>query len=80
MPLYVATRFQNQYSTPIAELLQRTIIGSGVPPAGAALYADGSAPRAGDIWMRIDTPGTVNQRMYYCTVSGPAAAWTALAI
>lgn len=52
-------------------------VGSGVP-ANATVPNGGTA---GDFYYRTDTPGTANQRIYICTVSGtPGAIGTFVAL
>ena len=45
--------------------------GSGAGPK----LVNGAAPDVGDIWIRIDTPSTANQRIYICTVGGANPTW-----
>jgi hypothetical protein len=47
----------------------RVFSGSGAPAVDTAIV--------GDIWIRTDTPGTANQRVYQCTTAGNPGTWTA---
>ena len=46
--------------------------GTGVPGASTVDTA-----RVGDLYARLDTPTTSNQRLYQCTVAGSPGTWTA---
>lgn len=43
--------------------------------SGAPNRPNGQNPVAGDIYFRTDTPTTGGQRIYVCTVGGPAPTW-----
>jgi hypothetical protein len=51
---------------------------------GSAIYNGVGAPKIagtkGDLYLRSDTPGTANQRLYICTATGTAetAVWLAI--
>jgi len=49
-------------------------MGSGVP-SGTTV----NAGRVGDMYLRIDTPSTSNQRIYMCTVAGSPGTWSGIA-
>ena len=49
--------------------------GAGAPGA----KVNGKAPVAGDLYLRIDTPSTANQRLYICTVGGGSPTWVGFA-
>jgi hypothetical protein len=44
----------------------------GTPPATISAP---SSPNVGDIYLRSDTPTTVNQRIYICTAAGVPGTW-----
>lgn len=48
-------------------------IGSGAPTT-----PNGVNPTAGDYYLRTDTPGTANQRLYVCTVGGATPTWVGI--
>ena len=49
---------------------------SGVGAPGAKV--NGKPPLAGDLYLRIDTPSTANQRLYVCTVGGATPTWVGI--
>lgn len=49
-------------------------MGSGVP-SGTTV----NAGRVGDMYLRIDTPSTSNQRIYMCTAAGSPGTWSGIA-
>jgi hypothetical protein len=62
----------------IKECFDNSWVGSGVP-ALATVPTGGSV---GEYYFRTDTPGTVTQRIYVCTVAGTTSAigtWVATA-
>lgn len=48
-------------------------MGSGVP-SGTTV----NTGRVGDMYLRIDTPSTANQRIYMCTTAGTPGTWTGI--
>lgn len=54
----------------IPELADISWTGSGAP----SLTTIPTGGTAGEFYFRTDTPGTANQRIYVCTVSGTTAA------
>lgn len=50
----------------------RIFQGPGAPPNAV----NGAPPVVGDLWLRTDTPVTVNQRIYICTTGGTSPAWS----
>ena len=46
--------------------------------SGAPVKPGGVNPVAGDIYFRTDTPSTVNQRIYICTVGGGSPTWVGI--
>jgi hypothetical protein len=56
----------------IVEIQDKSFYGSGAP--SLTTVPDGG--RAGEFYFRSDTPGTANQRIYVCTVSGTTNATT----
>jgi hypothetical protein len=51
--------------------------GAGAP--GAPSTTGNTQPSVGDVYFRTDTPGTVAQRIYVCTVGGATPTWVATA-
>jgi hypothetical protein len=43
--------------------------------SGAPSLPNGLNPAVGDVWLRTDTPGVANQRIYFCTVGGATPTW-----
>lgn len=62
----------------IVECFDNSFVGSGAP----ALATVPTGGAVGNFYFRTDTPGTVSQRIYVCTVAGTSAAlgtWVATA-
>jgi hypothetical protein len=49
-------------------------MGSGLP-SGTTV----NTGQVGDIYLRVDTPSTVSQRVYICTVAGTPGTWNGIA-
>lgn len=47
--------------------------------AGAPVRPHNVDPKAGDCYLRTDTPTIANQRIYVCTVGGPVPTWVGIA-